>query len=340
MYKFNFYHPRPENFFRNDKAEQTKGLVGYLRGDFGRDGKEFHHTCFNNNEKLNNASFMEDFDKIMETLRERLLTDRSWMRNVAYNHPEAKIASESTSSYGMFVETERYEYDIRTITEDGNYDFYIYCYDKNFQEPQYLNSRRFRDEDGKLTEQMDDIAKKTFAEARNYYINGDRYESNGDIYTFKVTDESMFFEDRYGGKVLARPEILGLYLPDVATDGSMFAKVPLSRTLENLTLGDLIQSVKLSSVHLVHDEAEIDLATVEDLSDAMLTSEGKGAWSDVLNAKVTEIYNGYYGIQIQCSGVDEQRLADFSQALAGNWSAEECDKWFDYDSAQGPDMSM
>lgn len=340
MYKFNFYHTRPENFFRNDKGEQTKGLVGYLRGDFGRDGKEFHHTWFNNNEKLNNSNFKEDFDKIMETLRERLLTDRDWMRSVAYNHPDAKIVSESTSSYGMFVETERYEYDIRTITEDGNYDFYIYCYDKNFQEPQYLNSRRFRDEDGKLTEQMDDIAKKTFAEAHNYYINGGRYESNGDIYTFKVTDESMFFEDRYGGKVLARPEILGLYLPDVATDGSMFAKVPLSRTLENLTLGDLIQSVKLSFVHLVHDGAEIDLATVEELSDAMLTSEGKDAWSDVLNAKVTEIYNGYYGIQIQCSGVDEQRLADFSQALAGNWSAEECDKWFDYDSAQGPDMSM
>ena len=340
MYKFNFYHTRPENFFRNDKGEQTKGLVGYLRGDFGRDGKEFHHTWFNNNEKLNNSNFKEDFDKIMETLRERLLTDRDWMRSVAYNHPDAKIVSESTSSYGMFVETERYEYDIRTITEDGNYDFYIYCYDKNYQEPQYLNSRRFRDEDGKLTEQMDDIAKKTFAEARNYYINGDRYESNGDIYTFKVTDESMFFEDRYGGKVLARPEILGLYLPDVATDGSMFAKVPLSRTLENLTLGDLIQSVKLSSVHLVHDEAEIDLATVEDLSDAMLTSEGKGAWSDVLNAKVTEIYNGYYGIQIQCSGVDEQRLADFSQALAGNWSAEECDEWFDYETTEGPNMSM
>ena len=30
MYKFNFYHTRPENFFRNNKAEQTKGLVGYL----------------------------------------------------------------------------------------------------------------------------------------------------------------------------------------------------------------------------------------------------------------------------------------------------------------------
>ena len=56
MYKFNFYHTRPENFFRNNKAEQTKGLVGYLRGDFGRDGNEFHHTWFNNNEKLNKGN--------------------------------------------------------------------------------------------------------------------------------------------------------------------------------------------------------------------------------------------------------------------------------------------
>ena len=340
MYKFNFYHTRPENFFRNDKGEQTKGLVGYLRGDFGRDGKEFHHTWFNNNEKLNNPTFKEDFDKIMETLRERLLTDRDWMRSVAYNHPGAKIESESTSSYGMFVETERYEYDIRTITEDGNYDFYIYCYDKNFQEPQYLNSRRFRDENGKLTEKVEEIAKKTLPEARNYYINGDKYENNGKIYTFRVTEENMLFEGQNGERLFVAPEMMGTYLSDVASEGNSFVKVPMSQTLTNLTLGDLIQSVKLSSVHLVHDEAEIDLATVEDLSDAMLTSEGKEAWSDVLNAKVTEIYNGYYGIQIQCSGVDEQRLADFSQALAGNWSAEECDKWFDYDIAQGPDMSM
>ena len=150
----------------------------------------------------------------------------------------------------------------------------------------------------------------------------------------------IVFEGTDGEKMFVVPELMGTYLPDVASEGSAFVKVPLNQSLANLTLGELIQSVKLSSVHLVHDEAEIDLATVEDLSDAMLTSEGKGAWSDVLNAKVTEIYNGYYGIQIQCSGVDEQRLADFSQALAGNWSAEECDKWFDYDSAQGPDMSM
>lgn len=340
MYKFNFYHTRPENFFRNNKAEQTKGLVGYLRGDFGKDGNEFHHTWFNNSEKLNNDKFKEDFDKIMETLRERLLTDRDWMRSVAYNHPETKISSESTSSYGMFVETERYEYDIRTITEDGNYDFYIYCYDKNFQEPQYLNGKRFRDENGKLTEKVEEIAKKTFAEARNYYINGDRYENNGKIYTFKITEENMLFEGKDGEKLFVAPELMGTYLPDVASEGSAFVKVPMSQTLANLTLGDLIQGVKLSSVHLVHDEVDIELATIEDLSKDMFTEAGNKAWADVLNAKVDEIFDGTYGVQIQCSGVDHQRLTEISYALAGYCPERDSKEWFNEIEDAGPNMSM
>ena len=340
MYKFNFYHTRPENFFRNNKAEQTKGLIGYLRGDFGKDGNEFHHTWFNNSEKLNNDKFKEDFDKIMETLRERLLTDRDWMRSVAYNHPETKIASQSTSSYGMFVETERYEYDIRTITEDGNYDFYIYCYDKNFQEPQYLNGKRFRDENGKLTEKVEEIAKKTFAEARNYYINGDRYENNGKIYTFKITEENMLFEGKDGEKLFVAPELMGTYLPDVASEGSAFVKVPMSQTLANLTLGDLIQGVKLSSVHLVHDEVDIELATIEDLSKDMFTEAGNKAWADVLNAKVDEIFDGTYGVQIQCSGVDHQRLTEISYALAGYCPERDSKEWFNEIEDAGPNMSM
>ena len=340
MLKFNFYHNRKDNFYSNKVERETTGLIGYIRGDFGSGGNSFHHSWFENKGKLNNEVFKEDLNKVMEFLRERMLTDRMYMRSVVYGNPNAKIDSKESTSYGVFVETDGYEYDIRAICDDGNYDFYIYCYDKRFQEPQFLNSRRFRDEHGKLNEPVEEIAKKTLPEARNYYVNGDKYENNGKMYTFKVTEENMYFEGKDGEKLFVAPELMETFLPDVATEGNSFVKVPLSQTLSNLTLGDLIQSVKLSSVHLVHDEAEIDLATVEDLSDSMLTSEGRKAWSDVLNAKVTEIYNGYYGIQIECSGVDEQRLADFSQALAGNWSAEECDEWFDYETTEGPNMSM
>lgn len=340
MLKFNFYHNRKENFYSNKVERETTGLVGYIRGDFGSGGNSFHHSWFENKGKLNNELFKEDLNKVMEFLRERMLTDRMYMRSVVYGNSNAKIDSKESTSYGVFVETDGYEYDIRAICDDGNYDFYIYCYDKRFQEPQFLNSRRFRDEHGKLNEPVEEIAKKTLPEARNYYINGDKYENNGKIYTFKVTEQNMYFEGKDSEKIFVEPNLMGTLLPDVATEGSSFVKVPLYQLQTNLTLGELIKSVKLSSVHLVHDEVDIELATVENLSDAMLTDEGRRIWSDVLGAKVDEIFNGYYGIQIQCSDVDHKRLSDFSYALAGYCPESDYNNWFIDIEDGGPNMNM
>ena len=77
----------------------------------------------------------------------------------------------------------------------------------------------------------------------------------------------MYFEDKDGEKLFVAPEMMGTFLPDVATEGNSFVKVPLSQTQSSITLGELIKMVKLSSVHLVHDEVDIELATIEDLSD-------------------------------------------------------------------------
>ena len=231
MYKFNFYHSRPENFFANNDPRQTKGLIGWLRGDFGKDGREFWHIWTDKNEKLNTPIFKQDFDKIMGTLRERLLTDRTYMRSVAFNHPEAKIESEVTDSYGMFAETDGYEYDIRLIRENGNYDFYIFCYDKRMQEPQFLNARRFRDENGKLTDSVEEIAKKTLAEARNYYVADEVYEQKGKLYIFRQNKENSLFEGMDGERIFVVPERLGTYLPDVASEGMSFARIPAKQML-------------------------------------------------------------------------------------------------------------
>ena len=194
MLKFNFYHNRKDNFYSNKVERETTGLIGYIRGDFGSGGNSFHHSWFENKGKLNNEVFKEDLNKVMEFLRERMLTDRMYMRSVVYGNPNAKIDSKESTSYGVFVETDGYEYDIRAICDDGNYDFYIYCYDKRFQEPQFLNSRRFRDEHGKLNEPVEEIAKKTLPEARNYYINGDKYENNGKMYIFNDINEEPQME--------------------------------------------------------------------------------------------------------------------------------------------------
>ena len=340
MFRFNFYYTRKENFFNNNNAEQTKGLIGYLRGDFGKNGNEFYTSWFNKNEKLNKEPFKTEFDDVMKFLRERLLTDRAYMRSFVYGNEQLKLDTSESNSHGMFVESENYEYDIRTISDNGNYDFYIYCYAKRFQKPQYLNAKRFRDEYGKLTEKVAEIARKTLPEALNYYTDGDRYENNGEIYTFKVTDENMLFEGTDGTKLFVAPEMLGTYLPDIASLDNSFTKVPLEQTLSNITLGDLLKGVSLSSVHLVHNEVEHDLATIEDLSYDTLTDKGRAEWADVLGARVEQIYEGSYGVQIQCCDVEYERLEEFSKALAGYCPAEEWNKWFDKDAENEQNLNM
>lgn len=56
MYKFNFYHTRPENFFRNDKGEQTKYTAKDVKAALE------HETCT-----------MEDFKALLSPAAEPFL---------------------------------------------------------------------------------------------------------------------------------------------------------------------------------------------------------------------------------------------------------------------------
>lgn len=78
-------------------------------------------------------------------------------------------------------------------------------------------------------------------------------------------------------------------------------------------------------------ESESDLEKI-DVRSAMVSVKAY--------AKVEEVFNGYYGIQIQCSGVNHERLTEFSYALAGYGPAEDYDNWFIDIEDEGPNMSM
>lgn len=85
----------------------------------------------------------------------------------------------------------------------------------------------------------------------------------------------MLFERIDGTKLFVEPEMLGTYLPDIASLDSSFTKAPLEQTLSNITLGDLLKGVSLSSVHLVYNEGDHGLAIIEDLSYYTLTDKGR-----------------------------------------------------------------
>jgi len=97
----------------------------------------------------------------------------------------------------------------------------------------------------------------------------------------------------------------------------------------------------LEDVHLVDADEEHELATVVELNDNTLTDEGKREWADVLNSKVTRIYEGAYGVQIELMGAEPERIGAFSQMLAGYCSSDDYDRWVnDEDNKQEISMNL
>jgi hypothetical protein len=88
--------------------------------------------------------------------------------------------------------------------------------------------KRFRDENGQLTIRVNEVARLTLDEANAYYINGEQYTHQDKIYTcFRFFDkdsngdiqECIKFTSADGYNIFLIPEMLGTWLPDVASEG-------------------------------------------------------------------------------------------------------------------------
>lgn len=91
-------------------------------------------------------------------------------------------------------------------------------------------------------------------------------------------------------------------------------------------LRDLLTS-RWENVHLIHEEIENVPHTIVELDTGTLTEAGKEAWADVLNAKVKRVYQGFYGLQMDLSGVKPSRLDAFSAMLGGYCSEQDYETW-------------
>lgn len=89
----------------------------------------------------------------------------------------------------------------------------------------------------------------------------------------------------------------------------------------------MLMGCNLENVHIVDADVEHDLATIVELNQDTLTEDGKREWSYVLSAKVTRIFDGIYGTQIEVTGCEPERLEAFSKMLAGECTLSESERW-------------
>ena len=103
--------------------------------DFGRSGTEFWTRWFEHGSgELNTPEFKTEIDAVVNELRETVLKDRRSMRSFCADFGGELGDNIGFQQYGYSIETEHYRYCLRCKPQVGDYDGYLWCYDKRIPE--------------------------------------------------------------------------------------------------------------------------------------------------------------------------------------------------------------
>lgn len=116
------------------------------------------------------------------------------------------------------------------------------------------------------------------------------------------------------------------FIPEEETCGAAEQGTEQEAKQGNQRLKDLL-CTRWENVHLVHAEIDDVPHTIVELDGNTLTKAGRNVWSDVLEAQVQRVYQGYYGLQIELSGIKASRLNAFSAMLGGYCSVKDYEAW-------------
>ena len=116
---------------QSTQIEGQTGSIGYLRGDFGAGGKEFFSSWFDHRRDLKTDEFKSALDEVINALRSEeygLLKSRTAMAQYAGKYPVSAFQGNYTTEYGFRADTEKHSFLIRCNPARGDYNFYCYCY--------------------------------------------------------------------------------------------------------------------------------------------------------------------------------------------------------------------
>jgi hypothetical protein len=122
-------------FSQSMQLQGQTGSIGYLRGDFDSSGHGFYTTWNDHRTQWKTDEFKVEFDDVINALRSDeygLLKDRPTMQALGYKYPESVFDKRNCTGYGFRVDTDKYAYLLRCNPVKGDYNFYCYCYVKEW----------------------------------------------------------------------------------------------------------------------------------------------------------------------------------------------------------------
>jgi len=119
-------------FYSDKEKDEALGTIGHLRIDFGRSGEEFNCTWFDHaNSQMNDSYFKSSFDMFIDDLRIGVLKSRAEMKKFCRGKDDCRNKHSYTEDcWGFRTLTSKYAYYIRCMPTPGDYECYVYCYEK------------------------------------------------------------------------------------------------------------------------------------------------------------------------------------------------------------------
>lgn len=121
------------------------GNIGHLRGDFDSGGYGFYTTWNDHRPQWKTDEFKTELDEVINALRSPeygLLQNRPAMSEYARRFPDSAFKGNYCTEYGLRVDTEKYAYLLRLNPTKGDYNFYCYCYVKEWLDKHIGNAEK------------------------------------------------------------------------------------------------------------------------------------------------------------------------------------------------------
>lgn len=146
-----------ERAFAYTQDQQTlhrSGCIGHLRVDMDSTGTGFFSSWDTHSPSLKDDAFKTEFDKLIHELRFNedlggILTNRSSMSKFCHAIPGSEITDDGRN-FGFRVDTDEYAYMLRLNPNKGEYNAYIYAYDREMLDT-FLEPAHEIEQEGPIT---------------------------------------------------------------------------------------------------------------------------------------------------------------------------------------------
>lgn len=124
------------------QLEGQTANIGYLRGDFAHSGYGFYTTWFDTRTQWKTDEFKAALDEVINTLREDKgpLHNRYDMSAFAKQFPDSAFQGNYCTEYGFRADTEKHAFLLRCNPARGDYNFYCFCYVKEWLDKHIANA--------------------------------------------------------------------------------------------------------------------------------------------------------------------------------------------------------